>query len=165
MNIGQKDNILKYIFFKTAPFICPNPGCSYETKTKGLLLSHYGVTHKAVFKHYNRVMGLKGEGPPVAANNHHQVLCPSYGGRGGGTIGRPRGSYSGRAAARAGPPTQPCLICEEYVSPETMVFHLAHKHFQVNLSKHYSLIFSVRVVSWIRFCRKNARIKNVSHFN
>ena len=47
----------------------------------------------------------------------------------GGHMGRPRGSYH-RAGQRTQAQTQPCLVCDEHVTPETMVFHLAHRHFQ-----------------------------------
>ena len=61
----------------------------------------------------------------------------AYGGRGGGGAygGRGGGAYGGRGggAGRYNPVANiPCLVCEEMVSPETMVFHLAHKHFQVS---------------------------------
>jgi hypothetical protein len=59
----------------------------------------------------------------------------TYPGRGGVTFtGRGGGAtYTGRGGGRFNPVANvPCLVCEEMVSPETMVFHLAHKHFQVH---------------------------------
>jgi hypothetical protein len=59
----------------------------------------------------------------------------TYTGRGGVTFtGRGGGAtYTGRGGGRFNPVANvPCLVCEEMVSPETMVFHLAHKHFQVH---------------------------------
>ena len=45
-------------------------------------------------------------------------------------IGRPRGSYTARTRVQT--QTTACLVCDENISPETMVFHLAHKHFQAS---------------------------------
>ena len=51
-------------------------------------------------------------------------------GRGGSRV---RGSYT--ATSRKLVTTmEPCMVCEEQVSKETMVFHLAHKHFQDKVS-------------------------------
>merc|ERR550532_2491836 len=59
---------------------------------------------------------------------------------GGPETGRGRGGGRGRAGPRGGGGRAPassleaCLVCEEMVSKETMVFHLAHKHFQDKIS-------------------------------
>lgn len=105
--------------FQSAPFNCPSAGCSFTTNTRAALLPHFGVIHKAVFKYYNKVMGYK------SAENVGPVIM----GASRPNIGRPRGSFTVRGRPQI--QTQSCLVCDESVSPETMVFHLAHKHFQV----------------------------------
>jgi hypothetical protein len=123
-------------------------GCQYETKIRAALVPHYGVTHQMVFRHYNRIMGNRSDATLTMSSRPTAVQQQQQPPR--TIIGRPRGSYaaSGRgggvyvAGGRGGmyvgrggrfnPVVNiPCLVCEEMVSPETMVFHLAHKHFQV----------------------------------
>ena len=105
--------------FQSAPFKCPMPNCPYDTKIRHNLSLHYGVTHKVIFKFYNKVMGFEGSGEGFLR------LTPS-GRIDGRTLRGGRGAYGARRQPVA---MEACLVCEEMVSKETMVFHLAHKHF------------------------------------
>ena len=100
-----------------APFKCPVDGCPYESKVRHNLTVHYGVTHRKVFKFYNAVVGAGPETGSQAARGGYR----SRAGQGG-------------ASRRAATTMENCLVCEESVSKETMVFHLAHKHFQDKVS-------------------------------
>ena len=113
----QKKNAITNWLLQTAPFKCPVEGCPYESKVRHNLTVHYGVTHRNVFKFFNSMMGA-GSGREL--ESHAPCARPAPKPSGGG---RARGSRGGAASMEA------CLVCEEMVSKETMVFHLAHKHF------------------------------------
>ncbi len=53
--------VSQYILFQGGSVKCPADGCNKEFPTKGALVPHYGVEHKAVFRHYNRIMGFMGK--------------------------------------------------------------------------------------------------------
>ena len=104
---------------QSAPFKCPVEGCSYESKVRHNLTVHYGVTHRKVLKYYNAVMGTGSEADYMK-NMTGGGTARGYRSRAG------QGGSSRKTAAAM----ESCLVCEEQVSKETMVFHLAHKHFQ-----------------------------------
>ena len=85
------------------------------------LTMHYGVTHRNVFKHYNNVMGAGAEHDPYS-----RLMSSSSSSGRAGARGRGGGQSVSRKAVAS---LEACLVCEEQVSKETMVFHLAHKHF------------------------------------
>lgn len=58
----------------------------------------------------------------MVSHGGHRGGARSHGGRGGAHLG-------GRGSKGAVASMEPCLVCEENISKETMVFHLAHKHF------------------------------------
>ena len=88
------------------------------------LTIHYGVTHRNVFKHYNSVMGAGAEHDPYTRH-----MTGHGGGRGGHRPGRGGAAVGGRGSSKGVASMEACLVCEEQISKETMVFHLAHKHF------------------------------------
>ena len=118
----QKKNAITNWLLQTAPFKCPVEGCPYESKVRHNLTVHYGVTHRNVFKFFNSMMGA-GSGREL--ESHAPCARPAPKPSGGG---RARGSRGGAASMEA------CLVCEEMVSKETLVFHLAHKHFADKIS-------------------------------
>ena len=132
-----------HLFFslQSAPFKCPVEGCPYDTKVRHNLIVHYGVTHRNVFKLLNITMGGSSESGAenslsrqMSASGHHHGGPEPGRGRGGGR-GR-AGGAGGRSGGRVGgvASLEACLVCEEMVSKETMVCHLAHKHFQDKIS-------------------------------
>ena len=86
-----------------------------------------------VFKLLNSAMG-------GATESGIERMSGSSNPHGGPETGRGRGGGRGRAGPRGGGGRAPassleaCLVCEEMVSKDTMVFHLAHKHFQDKIS-------------------------------
>ena len=119
-----RKNVLNSVIFQGSPFKCPVDGCPYESKVRHNLTVHYGVTHRKVFKFYNAVVGAGSD------TDYMKHMTGSHAGRGG--YGRRAGQ--GGANRRVATTMENCLVCEEQVSKETMVFHLAHKHFQDKVS-------------------------------
>ena len=87
------------------------PNCPYDTKIRHNLSLHYGVTHKVIFKFYNKVMGFEGSG------DGYLRMTPT-GRIDGRTLRGGRGAFGARRQPVA---MEACLVCEEMVSKETMV--------------------------------------------
>ena len=121
----ERENVISFLFLlQGSPFKCPVDGCPYESKVRHNLTVHYGVTHRKVFKFYNAVVGAGSE------TDYMKHMTGSHAGRGGYRSRAGQGAANRRVAATM----ENCLVCEEQVSKETMVFHLAHKHFQDKVS-------------------------------